>query len=123
MQVVDLSDPGRARLAGGMAALETTRSAAAGDGIIVTADGATGVTVYAAPCASAAAAVVHAVLSCQDMERSQIAPRDKLIVTNTIPLEEKRAECDKIVELSVARLLGQAIRSIHEETSVSSLFV
>ena len=35
----------------------------------------------------------------------------------------ERARCTKIKELSVARLLGQAIRSIHEETSVSSLFV
>ena len=33
------------------------------------------------------------------------------------------AACNKIVVLSVARLLGQAIKSIHEETSVSSLFV
>ena len=57
------------------------------------------------------------------IERIEKSPLDKLIVTNTIPLEEKRAKCDKIVELSVARLLGQAIRSIHEETSVSSLFV
>jgi len=32
-------------------------------------------------------------------------------------------KCGKIVELPVGRLLGQAIRSIHEETSVSSLFV
>jgi ribose-phosphate pyrophosphokinase len=38
-------------------------------------------------------------------------------------MAEKRVKCGKIVELSVARLLGQAIRSIHEETSVSSLFV
>ncbi len=46
------------------------------------------------------------------------------IVTNTIPLHGgARAACTKIVALSVARLLGQAIRSIHEETSVSSLFV
>jgi ribose-phosphate pyrophosphokinase len=35
----------------------------------------------------------------------------------------EKAQCGKIHVLSVARLLGQAIRSIHEETSVSSLFV
>jgi ribose-phosphate pyrophosphokinase len=46
-----------------------------------------------------------------------------MIVTNTIPLQGEAARCNKIVVLSVARLLGQAIRSIHEETSVSSLFV
>jgi ribose-phosphate pyrophosphokinase len=45
------------------------------------------------------------------------------VVTNTIPLTGERANCRKVVVLSVARLLGQAIKSIHEETSVSSLFV
>ena len=48
---------------------------------------------------------------------------DEVVVTNTIPLTADRAKCQKIIVLSVARLLGQAIRSIHEETSVSSLFV
>jgi ribose-phosphate pyrophosphokinase len=38
-------------------------------------------------------------------------------------LSRHAATCSKIVVLSVARLLGQAIKSIHEETSVSSLFV
>ena len=44
-------------------------------------------------------------------------------VTNTIPLSSAGEACSKIKVLSVARLLGQAIKSIHEETSVSSLFV
>ena len=48
---------------------------------------------------------------------------DQLIVTNTIALNGAGQQCKKIVLLSVARLLGQAIRNIHEETSVSSLFV
>ena len=48
---------------------------------------------------------------------------DKMIVTNTIPQSKASEACSKIVVLSVARLLGQAIKSIHEETSVSSLFV
>ena len=69
------------------------------------------------------ACAVHGVLSGPAIERIEKSPLDKLIVTNTIPLEDKRARCDKLEELSVARLLGQAIRSIHEETSVSSLFV
>jgi len=69
------------------------------------------------------ACAVHGVLSGPAIERIEKSPLDKLIVTNTIPLEEKLAKCEKIRELSVARLLGQAIRSIHEETSVSSLFV
>ena len=45
------------------------------------------------------------------------------IVTNTIPQTRASEACSKIHVLSVARLLGQAIKSIHEETSVSSLFV
>ncbi len=69
------------------------------------------------------ACAVHGVLSGPALDRIEKSPLDKLIVTNTIPLEDKRARCAKIEELSVARLLGQAIRSIHEETSVSSLFV
>jgi ribose-phosphate pyrophosphokinase len=44
-------------------------------------------------------------------------------MTNTIPLSPDRARCPKIKVLSVAKLLGQAIKNIHEETSVSSLFV
>src|SRR5262249_30771860 len=69
------------------------------------------------------ACAVHGVLSGPAIERIQRSPIDKLIVTNTIPLSPAAAACDKIVVLSVARLLGQAIKSIHEETSVSSLFV
>jgi len=57
------------------------------------------------------------------IERIDNSPLDQLIVMNTIPLSATAQQCKKIVVLSVARLLGQAIRSIHEETSVSSLFV
>jgi ribose-phosphate pyrophosphokinase len=69
------------------------------------------------------ASAVHGVLSGPAIERIEAAPIDKLIVTNTIPLNGDKAACGKIVVLSVARLLAQAIRSIHEETSVSKLFV
>ena len=69
------------------------------------------------------ACAVHGVLSGPAIERVQNAPIDQLIVTNTIPLRGEAQQCKKILVLSVARLLGQAIRSIHEETSVSSLFV
>jgi ribose-phosphate pyrophosphokinase len=69
------------------------------------------------------ACAIHGVLSGPAIERLEKAPIDKVIITNTIPLTAERAKCQKIVVLSVARLLGQAIRSIHEETSVSSLFV
>jgi ribose-phosphate pyrophosphokinase len=69
------------------------------------------------------ACAVHGVLSGPAIERIEHSPVDQLIVTNTIPLRGEAQNCRKIVVLSVARLLGQAIRSIHEETSVSSLFV
>jgi ribose-phosphate pyrophosphokinase len=73
--------------------------------------------------ARAIACAVHGVLSGPAIDRIEKSPIDKLIVTNTIPLSPAGAACSKIVVLSVARLLGQAIKSIHEETSVSSLFV
>jgi len=69
------------------------------------------------------ASAVHGVLSGPAISRIDASPIDKLIVTNTIPLNSEKAACGKIVVLSVARLLAQAIRSIHEETSVSKLFV
>jgi ribose-phosphate pyrophosphokinase len=69
------------------------------------------------------ACAVHGVLSGPAIDRIEKSPLDQLIVTNTIPLSDAAKKCKKIVVLSVARLLGQAIRNIHEETSVSSLFV
>jgi ribose-phosphate pyrophosphokinase len=69
------------------------------------------------------ASAVHGVLSGPAIQRIETAPIDKLVVTNTIPTNGDKAASEKIVVLSVARLLAQAIRSIHEETSVSKLFV
>ena len=69
------------------------------------------------------ACAVHGVLSEPALQNIEAAPMDRLIVTNSIPLHGPNAACKKIVVLSVARLLAQAIKSIHEETSVSKLFV
>jgi len=69
------------------------------------------------------ACAVHGVLSGPAIERIDKSPIDELIVTNSVPLRNEGQNCKKIRVLSVARLLGQAIRNIHEETSVSSLFV
>jgi ribose-phosphate pyrophosphokinase len=64
----------------------------------------------------------HAVLSGHAVEKIEKSPLSKLIVTNSIPLPpDKRS--DKIVSLSIAKLLGRAIKNIHDETSVTSLFV
>jgi ribose-phosphate pyrophosphokinase len=69
------------------------------------------------------ACAVHGVLSGPAVDRIERSPLDQMIITNSIPLRGDAVNCRKIVVLSVARLLGQAIRNIHEETSVSSLFV
>ena len=69
------------------------------------------------------ACAVHGLFSGAAVQRIEQSPIEKFVVTNTIPIAGDKAQCSKIVTLSVARLLGQAIRSIHEETSVSSLFV
>src|SRR3954469_22364570 len=68
------------------------------------------------------ACAVHGVLSGQAIERLEKSPIDKMIVTNTIPQSKASEACSKIQVLSVARLLGQAIKRIQEETPVSALF-
>jgi ribose-phosphate pyrophosphokinase len=64
----------------------------------------------------------HAVLSGDAIQRMARSPLSKLIVTDSIPLAPEK-KIDKIVVLSIAELLAKAIRNIHEETSVTSLFV
>lgn len=69
------------------------------------------------------AAGVHAVLSGPALERISESPIEQVLVTNTTPLEEKVAACPKLRPYSVAPILGEAIRRIHDQSSVSSLFV
>jgi ribose-phosphate pyrophosphokinase len=69
------------------------------------------------------AACTHAVLSGAAIERINSSPMEELIVTNTIPLDSKMTLCRKLKVLSIASLLGDAIKMIHEESSISSLFV
>ncbi|MDQ1523602.1 MAG: ribose-phosphate pyrophosphokinae, partial [Pyrinomonadaceae bacterium] len=69
------------------------------------------------------ACFTHAVLSghaCEQLAKSDI---EQVVTTNTIPFNESKNEADNIKVLSIAPLLAKAIKSIHEETSVSSLFV
>jgi len=66
------------------------------------------------------ASASHGVLSGNAVERLEKSGLSKLIVTDSIPM---RKESPKIVVLSIAELLGKAIKNIHEETSVTSLFV
>ena len=65
----------------------------------------------------------HAVLSGKALERIEASALSSVVVTNTIPLSEKAKACSKITTMSVAGLLGEAILRIHQEDSVSSLFV
>ena len=51
------------------------------------------------------------------------SPITEVVVTNTIPLTEAAKQVSKIKVLSIAGLIGRAIQSIHEETSVSRLFI
>jgi ribose-phosphate pyrophosphokinase len=70
------------------------------------------------------ASSTHAVLSGAAMDRIAASPLSRLIVTDTIPLSpEKLKKYEKITVLPVADLLAKAIRNIHEEASVTSLFV
>jgi len=67
------------------------------------------------------ASCVHPVLSGLAMERIERSKLEGLAVTNTIPLDSKKSE--KLIVLSVAPLLGEAISRIHKGASVSSLFI
>ncbi len=70
-----------------------------------------------------AAACTHAVLSGPAVDRLNNSVLEEVIVTNTIPLDSKREKCSKLTVLSIAKLFAEAIKRIHEETSISSLFV
>jgi ribose-phosphate pyrophosphokinase len=69
------------------------------------------------------AAGVHPVLSGPAIERINASEIEKVMVTDTLCLSVEAAACPKIEQLSLAVLLGEAIRRIHEGASVSSLFV
>lgn len=65
----------------------------------------------------------HPVLSGPAVERIEQSCIQSLVVTNSIPLRGAALDCKKIKVLSVSGLLGEAIRRIHAEDSVSSLFI
>lgn len=66
----------------------------------------------------------HGVLCGQAIQRLKDAPIDEVVVTNTVPVsQEKIDEIGKLKILSVAELLGEAIHRIHNDESVSSLFL
>ena len=69
------------------------------------------------------ACCTHPVLSGKAVPRICRSKIEQVVVTNSIPISEEARGCGRIKVLSVAPLLGRAIQSIHEETSVSTLFI
>ncbi|MBI3664866.1 MAG: ribose-phosphate pyrophosphokinase [Acidobacteria bacterium] len=65
----------------------------------------------------------HPVLSGPALERIGNSRLQELVVSNSIPLSDEARKCSRIRQLSVAPLLAGAIQSIHEETSISRMFV
>ena len=71
---------------------------------------------------SAVGYVTHGVLSAGAVARVAASRLEALVITDSIRATEAVRECDKIREITVAPLMGEAIRRICDETSVSSLF-
>jgi len=69
------------------------------------------------------ACCVHPVLSGKAIQRIEESMIEALVVTNTIPLTRKAARCPKITAVSVADILGEAIKRVYFSKSISSLFV
>jgi ribose-phosphate pyrophosphokinase len=67
--------------------------------------------------------ITHPILSGKAVERIVGSALDQLVVTDTIPLSDAARQCGRIRQLSVAGLLGETIRRIRDEESVSSLYV
>ncbi|MEO6952119.1 MAG: ribose-phosphate pyrophosphokinase [Polyangia bacterium] len=79
--------------------------------------------VMAAGAKSVSACATHAVLSGPAIRRIEESPLTEVIVTDSIPLNAEAKACKKIKQLTVARLLGEAIKRIHHGDSISSLFI
>jgi ribose-phosphate pyrophosphokinase len=72
---------------------------------------------------SVTACATHAVLSGPAVQRIEESQIQEVVVTNSIPLHEEAMRSGRIKTLSVAPLLARAIQSIHEDGSVSTLFL
>lgn len=64
----------------------------------------------------------HGIFAGQALERIKEAPIDEIVVTDTIPLTQEARDCGDIKVLTVSAMLGEAIKRIHRNESVSSLF-
>jgi ribose-phosphate pyrophosphokinase len=72
---------------------------------------------------SVIAVATHAILSGPAIQRLHESPIQEIIVTDTVPLSDEAMAMGKITVVSIADLLGKAIRSVHEADSVSRLFL
>jgi ribose-phosphate pyrophosphokinase len=72
---------------------------------------------------SVSACATHAVLSGPAVERIENSQLKEVVLTNSIPLSEEARRSSKVRSLSVGKLLATAVQSIHEETSISVLFI
>jgi len=69
------------------------------------------------------AVCTHGIFSGKAIKNLEESEIEKIYVSDTIPLKGEKLKCEKIEVLSVSRLFADAIDSIHEETSVSKLFI
>ncbi len=69
------------------------------------------------------AAISHAVLSGAAIENLERSKLEELVVTDSIQLHAEAKKCTKITQLSIAELMGKAIRRIHNDDSISALFI
>jgi ribose-phosphate pyrophosphokinase len=69
------------------------------------------------------ACCTHPVLSGNATEKIEESPIEALLTTNTIPLNQRASECAKVKVVSIAEILGEAIKRVYFSESVSSLFV
>ena len=72
---------------------------------------------------SVSAYCTHPVLSGSAMDNINASNLDELVVTDTIPLSDEARVCSKIRQLSIATMLGETIRRIHSDESVSSMYM
>tara|TARA_B100001094_G_C18157511_1_gene787318 strand:- start:353 stop:1288 length:936 start_codon:yes stop_codon:yes gene_type:complete len=72
---------------------------------------------------SVVAAISHGVLSGPAIERIESSVLSELVITDSIPLSDEGKKCSKIKVLTISGLFGKAMRRIHHDDSVSSLFI
>jgi ribose-phosphate pyrophosphokinase len=72
---------------------------------------------------SVSAYATHAVLSGKAIDNINNSELDQLVVTDTIPLSEEARNCDRIHVLTLSEMLGESIKRINEEASLSTMFM